>query len=169
MNSLSPDNTYFEEMNLFKKHTYLNSPCGFISRPQPYVLVDGRVSVCCRDYDGSMIIGNIAEKSLSDILIDAPMRALQDAHRNKSLEKATLCKSCFVVDSRITKIFNRIIEYLIHHNPQADASFFQNKVDQFVRMFQEDTFPSQFQDTFFNDHGHKTSPGFSGKENMVHP
>ena len=59
MNSLSPSNDYFLSNNVLQKHTHINSFCNMVAKNTPYILVDGRVSVCCRDYDGSLVIGSI--------------------------------------------------------------------------------------------------------------
>ena len=46
---ISP-NDYFWGI-IIEEHTYKNKQ--YASNLVPYVLVDGRVSACCRDYDGS--------------------------------------------------------------------------------------------------------------------
>ena len=72
MNSLAPSNKYFLINNVIPKHTHLNSFCKSVAQTMPYVLTDGKVSLCCRDYDGSLVIGDIRGNSnLSDTLNDS--------------------------------------------------------------------------------------------------
>ena len=65
MNSLSPNNDYFLKNNVIKEHTSKNYYCNYASRLIPYVLVDGRVSACCRDYDGSLVVDDLNKNSLT--------------------------------------------------------------------------------------------------------
>ena len=70
MTSLSPSNDYFLSNNMLQKHTHINSFCHWVARNTPYILVDGRVSVCCRDYDGSLVIGSINNETGIDSVIN---------------------------------------------------------------------------------------------------
>ena len=40
-------------------HTHQNSFCKSVSKSAPTILADGRISVYVRDYDGSLVIGDI--------------------------------------------------------------------------------------------------------------
>ena len=96
VNSLSPDTTYFEEVNLFPKHTFLNSPCPLVIQAKPYVLIDGNISTCCRDYDGSMILGDIKEDDLGTIYQGEKLSRLRRAHLENRTGDYPLCESCYV-------------------------------------------------------------------------
>lgn len=135
VNSLSPDNQYFERTNLFPTHTVLNAPCRLVVRPEAHVLIDGRVSVCCRDYDGSLVVGSLVEQPLRAVFADVPLKALQEAHRARDVAAYPLCSSCFVVDSRLAVLFNGLLSYLLYRHPDRPAAFYQDRVDRFVRMF----------------------------------
>ena len=111
VNSLSPDNKYFEATNLFPIHTYSNVPCRQVSGPISHTLVDGRVTVCCRDYDGSLVIGDVRQQSLADILRGDAMRAMQRAHAAHDVSAYALCGTCFIVDNRIGRAFRELTNY----------------------------------------------------------
>lgn len=134
MNSLSPSNDYFNKNNTMEKHTSINFFCKYASHLTPYILVDGRVSACCRDYDGSLVIDDIYKNKLKDIYTNSGFKQLQQAHleENSKLEKYNLCKSCYVVDSRITEIWNNTICALLYKHPKSEAEFYQNKINDLI-------------------------------------
>ena len=127
MNSLSPNNDYFLNNNIIPESTYKNIFCNFASQLTPYILVDGRVSACCRDYDGSLVVDDINQNSLGNIYKSEGFKNLHNAHINDdgSIEKYKLCKSCFVVDARINRIWNNVVALMLYNYPNKDAQFYQ--------------------------------------------
>ena len=142
VNSLAPDNANFEATNLFPIHTYSTAPCWQVSGPVSHTLVDGRVTVCCRDYDGSLVVGDIRQQSLTDIFRGDAMRALQRAHATRDVSAYALCRTCFTVDRRIDSAFNELIAYLLYFFPHEKAGFYQGYVDQCIAMFQKGANPA---------------------------
>lgn len=136
VNSLSPDNEYFEATNLFPAHTYVNAPCSQVSQPVGHTLIDGRVTVCCRDYDGSLVIGDVQQDSLAAIFKSKAMKAMQDAHAARDLSAYPLCATCYTVDSRVSGAFAEMMNYLLYFHPSEPAAFYQERVDRFVAAFQ---------------------------------
>jgi len=68
------------------------------------VLWDGRVTVCCADYDGSMIYGDANEERLIDIWNGQQMRKLRREHRQGKFSGA--CKNCGEYESsKVSKRF----------------------------------------------------------------
>ena len=135
VNSLCPDNSYFHSVNLLPKNTHKNKMCHMVSGETSYLLFDGNVSVCCRDYTGELIIGNIKDSSLEEIRKSKKLKALQKAHINGNLDNYKLCKTCFIVDHRFDIIFNGSMQYLIFNNPNKDANFFQDKANKLMSFF----------------------------------
>ena len=147
VNSLSPDNQYFDQTNLFANHTVQNAPCRLVMGPEAHILIDGRVSVCCRDYDGSLVIGNVLEKPLDAIFNDRPLKTLQEAHYARNLAGYPLCSTCFVTDERLARLLNGVLSYVLYQHPDQPAVFYQERVDRFVSMFQRgdwSSYPSLF-------------------------
>ena len=128
MNSLSPNNDYFLSNNVISEHTSKNFYCGFASSLIPYVLVDGRVSACCRDYDGSLVIDDLNKNKLNDMKNSKGFKNLQNAHMEEGdkINDYELCKSCYVVDSRISEIWKNTITLLLYKYPRESAKFYQN-------------------------------------------
>ena len=111
--------------------------CSLVAGNTSFILFDGKVSICCRDYSGELIIGDIKDKSLSDIRKSKELNTLQRAHTTGNLKNYNLCKNCFIVDDRINTIFNGSLQYLIYKNPNQNSKFFQLKVNELVLFFQE--------------------------------
>lgn len=128
MTSLSPNNDYFLGHNTIEEHTYKNYFCQYASNLVPYVLVDGRVSACCRDYDGSLVVDDINKNKLKTMSESERFKSLQNAHEgeNSNFDNYELCKSCYSVDKRIVKIWNNIITNLLFKYPNENADFYQN-------------------------------------------
>jgi pyruvate-formate lyase-activating enzyme len=137
INSLSPDNTYFDATNLFANHTYQNLPCHMVSGRTPHTLIDGRVSVCSRDYDGSLVVGDIRHDTVADIMNGDSMRALQNAHATGDVSAYPMCATCFTIDSRVPAAINELTAYLLYFFPDEPAEFYQSRIDQCVSMFQQ--------------------------------
>ena len=147
MNSLSPNNDYFIKNNVIPEHTYTNKYCEYVSRNLPYVLVDSNISVCCRDYDGSLTIGSLNKtKNLSEVFKDDKLKDLQKAHedeKSNSMGDYNLCSSCYVTDNRIQQIWSKAVSYLIFKNQNESSEFYQEKINlmlKYVKTLDKDNF-----------------------------
>ena len=128
MTSLSPSNDYFLSHNTLKEHTSKNYYCQYASSLIPYVLVDGRVSACCRDYDGSLVVDDINKNKLENMGNGNGFKTLQNAHIEESdkIDNYDLCKSCYIIDTRVSKIWRNNITNLLYKYPNEKAEFYQN-------------------------------------------
>jgi len=133
--ALSPDTTYFDAVNLMPRHTKKNVGCRFVSGTSLFAHIDGRASVCCRDYDGSLVIGDLKTQTVREIWESAPLASLQKAHESGDLKAFPLCDNCHTVDPRIDVAFKLMTKMLLHHNPRQTAGFYQQAIDQFVETF----------------------------------
>ncbi len=127
MNSLSPNNDYFLKNNMMSEHTSKNFYCNYASSLIPYILVDGRVSACCRDYDGSLVVDDLNKNALEGMKDSKGFKNLQSAHMNEdeSINNYELCKSCYVVDDRIAIIWQNLIALMLYKYPFEKANFYQ--------------------------------------------
>ncbi|HXX53550.1 MAG TPA: radical SAM/SPASM domain-containing protein [Thermodesulfovibrionales bacterium] len=55
---------------------------------------DGRVSPCCYDAEGELLVGNVVDQSLRDIWNGARLRDLRSLHRSHGFEKIAICSRC---------------------------------------------------------------------------
>ena len=127
MNSLSPNNDYFLKNNTLEQHTSKNFYCNYASKLTPYVLVDGRVSACCRDYDGSLVVDDINQNKINTMQNSNGFKNLQQAHmdENGKINDYKLCTSCYVVDNRVDQIWRNIIASILFKYPDENAKFYQ--------------------------------------------
>lgn len=97
---------YYKDNIPVRKDFYRSSrPCHLIWA-QTHVLRDGRVSACCRDYHGELIMGDINRGSVLDIWNSPEYDRLRKGHITGKLDAYPLCKNCYSVNSRITELFN---------------------------------------------------------------
>jgi MoaA/NifB/PqqE/SkfB family radical SAM enzyme len=128
MNSLSPSNKYFIENNVIPEHTHSNRFCKYVAHAIPYVLVDGDISMCCRDYDGSLIMDKLKESSILDSFNNKKFTDLQNAHEGQEILSTNykLCSDCYEVDWRICEIWRKSIELILFYKPNESSEFYQN-------------------------------------------
>ncbi len=58
------------------------------------VLWNGEVSLCCMDYDGSVILGNVRENSIYDIFNGEKLKKIREVHLSGEFDKIPLCDRC---------------------------------------------------------------------------
>jgi len=56
---------------------------------------DGRVSVCCRDFEGVMQVGDLREQPLTEIWKTAKAQAYREALARGEYDKFPLCRRCW--------------------------------------------------------------------------
>lgn len=68
-------------------------PCDRLWRTMT-ILVNGDVSLCCLDYSGKEILGNVNEKTLKEIWNNERYQELRKLHIASQQEKIALCNNC---------------------------------------------------------------------------
>jgi len=75
------------------------------------ILADGRVTLCCQDYDGNTTIGNILETQLSSILYQN--RNIIDELRSYKKELSVdLCKRCLGSPTKFGSVIKNAVGYI---------------------------------------------------------
>ncbi|MDM8537808.1 SPASM domain-containing protein [Desulfobacterales bacterium HSG17] len=69
-------------------------PCG-APFSEVSILWNGDVVLCCYDYDGFNVIGNIKEKTLNKIWNDKKILKIRDIFKSRNTHLLPLCKKCF--------------------------------------------------------------------------
>ena len=108
-----------------------------------YILVNGELSVCCRDYDGSLIVGDIKDKSIPEIIKDEKFSDLRRAHENinsNMFNNYKLCSSCYHIDDRVCDLFKNYIKNILIINPKESGEYYQNKINVFINMIKNKNF-----------------------------
>jgi len=95
--------------------------CGRVFKAPLQIQVDGTVNMCCFDYDGKLVIGDLKTQSLKEIFSNKAFKKIAECHTTGNFENSKLiCENC---DQRnIDKI-----EALIF------SSRFKNKEDRIMK------------------------------------
>jgi len=136
INSLSPNTQYFETVNPVKSRTHQKKMCEFGNLGTPFCFFDGRVSACCRDYDGSLVMGDITEQSIDEIRKGPLAKKFRRAHETGDLADYTLCRNCEEPDPRVSTLFRELMRHTISLRPEADAEYYQQRADKLLEAFQ---------------------------------
>lgn len=71
------------------------------SRPYPCftpnhltILSNGKVVMCCLDYEGEMVLGDLKKQTLEDIINSKEFKRIQDLHMTFQGDKIKMCKKC---------------------------------------------------------------------------
>ena len=69
---------------------------------------DGRVTLCCADYDASLVVGDITQQSLREIWQSPTIKQVREHIRNNNYQQVHLCQTCpkFYSDS-FTMLYTR--------------------------------------------------------------
>lgn len=71
----------------------IRRPCYMLWRDM-VLFVDGRVTLCCYDYDGSMILGDASKQSLKEIWMGEKLAQIRNLHLRGEFEKIPICANC---------------------------------------------------------------------------
>lgn len=58
------------------------------------ILWDGRAALCCLDFDGQVILGDLHTQTIQEIYSGEKLAAIRQQHLNWEYGKATICLSC---------------------------------------------------------------------------
>ena len=79
----------------FRQKLQEKIPCARLWKTMT-VLWDGRVALCCLDYDGEVILGDLNNRSLKEIWEGKPYRELRALHAKGQQEKIAMCRNCTI-------------------------------------------------------------------------
>jgi MoaA/NifB/PqqE/SkfB family radical SAM enzyme len=136
VSGLSPDNSYFLNESVLKNHIVPWRPCDQLFKPILHVLNDGRVSVCCRDYNGELAFGNVWESSVADLINNEAITALRQQHLDGSIPGDMMCSSCFRVDPTVEALFELFVSRLVaRYAEHWNVDRMQVRFDRFFASF----------------------------------
>jgi sulfatase maturation enzyme AslB (radical SAM superfamily) len=107
-------------IEVWKPHNWIDSKCyrDIDSQRLPtcgrpfngpiQVQVDGTVNVCCFDYNGEMLIGDLCSESFTEIFNGNSMNSIQKLHADGNADQLPLCKICDQRNSYESKAKNAI-------------------------------------------------------------
>jgi len=69
--------------------------------PQPFyqlaIKANGKVSVCCADWDNKLVVGDVNQETLQDIWAGPRLRELQQLHLSRQRRRLPGCRDCTVL------------------------------------------------------------------------
>jgi len=91
VNALSIDG----EHDMFGFHPIAKKriPCGMLYDTMP-ILYNGDVPICCRDYSGKYIMGNVFQESVSNVWNGTSFQKVRQLHENRDWDKIPICSNC---------------------------------------------------------------------------
>ena len=83
-----------------QKNTGYSGKCNFCPRMNQFltILVTGDVALCCFDYEGSEIVGNIKTSSIEEIWLGETLEAKREHLRKREFDELLLCSDCNYID-----------------------------------------------------------------------
>ena len=119
LNSLSGDRgKFFGSNNTLSQLSKWVPPCNMPFN-SIYILHDQKIAVCCRDYHGELVVGNLKEESLDQIWNGEKINELRKAHinaRNRPDALPKACRECYVPAEEFTRKFDLYVHFLLQRN-----------------------------------------------------
>ncbi len=82
-----------DEGNSDEKRTTIRKPCSRVFRTFT-VLSNGDIALCCLDYDGKIVLGNVREKSIFNIWHSSIYKKMRLYHKNAQQYHIDICDRC---------------------------------------------------------------------------
>ena len=71
----------------------LRDPCRLLWTDM-FVLYNGDVALCCNDYEGRIILGNLRDSSMRDVWAGQSLAKLRQKHLERRFDEINICKNC---------------------------------------------------------------------------
>lgn len=136
VSGLSPDNSYFLERSILKKHIVPWPPCDQLFCSTIHILNNGNTTACCRDYDGDLVFGNISDGDPHELINNDKLVELRKMHISKKIPENILCSSCYRIDPKVSSLFKLFFITLIElHSDHWNMEDMQERFDLFFHLF----------------------------------
>jgi radical SAM protein with 4Fe4S-binding SPASM domain len=124
---LSPDDKYFRSTFPFKNLVRSAVPCHMPFTNQ-YFTYDGKVTMCCRDYDAEITVGDIMKQTSMEIWDGPESESVRRQHLQPETLEVDACKNCFTPYEFTTLITNNFIHFTRIKLPEISDSDFTNAI-----------------------------------------
>ena len=127
VNGLSPDSRFFRKEfpfpNLIRRAIPCNMPFNHI-----YYTYNGKATLCCRDYEEDLVIGDIQENSIIELWNSPKAESIREKHLNRERMDIQACRKCFTPYDFICDIVDEYIHLLLIRNPNLTPRQFGDKL-----------------------------------------
>jgi hypothetical protein len=134
-------------IEVWKPHNWIDSKCyrGLDTQRLPtcgrpfngpiQVQVDGTVNVCCFDYNGEMLIGDLTSQSFMEIFNGERMQYIQKLHAGGNADQLSLCRICDQRNSHESKAANAIYNsrFSVDERIHATSTEYDSLIDKHHR------------------------------------
>jgi len=127
INGISPDASYFNDTFPYKNLIRSTVPCSLLFN-SIFFTYDGRVTICARDYEAGLVVGDINDSSLISIWNNDAYEAIRYQHLNADELTADECLNCYEPFKELSNLFNDYAHYL-HF---SGAKLFGDKLENFL-------------------------------------
>ena len=127
VNGLSPDNAYFKETFPYPNLIRSEVPCHLPFQNQ-YFTYDGKATLCCRDYNAEIVVGDIMKSSMKEIWDGEEAEKVREQHRNPESLTIKACQNCFGPHQFVGTVTNNFIHYLHLKKPRLSNKEFGDNV-----------------------------------------
>jgi radical SAM protein with 4Fe4S-binding SPASM domain len=124
---LSPDNSYFKDTFPYPNLIRSEVPCDIPFNNQHFTY-DGKATLCCRDYNEEIVVGDIMTSSLKEIWDGEEAEKVREQHRKPETLNIKACQNCFGPHKFVENVINNFIHYLHLKRPIATKEEFGNAV-----------------------------------------
>ena len=114
VNNLAAVNDFYEIAGFSFYDQYKSKvPC---SLPFNYlwVLNDGKVTACCRDYHESLVVGHVEKNTLLEIWNSEEIKKIRKAHSSGDLSDYQVCKNCKRLNKGISGFVDAYLHFLYY-------------------------------------------------------
>lgn len=140
ISGLSPDSTYFFEGSVLPEYIRKNRPCSEIFDGAIHILNDGRLTACCRDYEGDLVYGKLRTASFDEfsLLINSDkIIRLREMHITDKIPSNHMCAKCYTLDRRVNMLFDCFTRSLVWLYRECwDVEHMQRYFENFFNLFQ---------------------------------
>ncbi|NMC05035.1 MAG: radical SAM protein [Candidatus Lokiarchaeota archaeon] len=136
INGIAPDSAYFKETFPFPHLVRPYVPCAMPFQ-NIFFTFDGKVTLCCRDYEGELIVGDATTSSLRDIWNGQEAESVRGQHLHPETLMIDSCKNCYGPYPAISEIVNDYIHYLYEKRQGLNPEQFGSKISQFLHVLND--------------------------------
>jgi radical SAM protein with 4Fe4S-binding SPASM domain len=130
------DPVFFREFNILPGNTVERfAPCK-LPGCAVYILIDGRISACCRDYNGELIMGDINSEEVMSVWNSHRYAELRRLHRERRTSQIPLCRDCYTFPIEVRLAFKHYIQYLFSRYDKEDDGFYTDKIRGFLSIME---------------------------------
>ncbi|NQT06184.1 MAG: radical SAM protein [Candidatus Omnitrophica bacterium] len=132
INSLTPDTNYFDEKKLPFPNLYQRKiPCSTVFN-SIFFNNKGKATLCCRDYDDQLIIGDAVEQPISKIWRSEIAQKIRRQHLQEEEMVIPQCKQCCVSKPGVGRALDDFIHLLQFTSPNFNNQEWSEKILSFL-------------------------------------